>query len=127
MKAVFWEHIQPLGADTVGDVWGDVWVGRLVRGSAWWWVWGRTGACSQTDSTGRMLRPDFTAVPRVRPALEGHGIGPLRVRARDEEAPALEDAEGAAKPRCPRHFDDIEGGRKRVVDISIDRHSVACT
>ena len=34
---------------------------------------------------------------------------------------------GAPTPRKPRNFGIMEGGRKRVLDIVIDKHSVACT
>ena len=34
---------------------------------------------------------------------------------------------GIPKPCDPLHFDIIEGGRKRVSDIFIDKNSVSCT
>ena len=35
--------------------------------------------------------------------------------------------EGVAKPRNPRHIGIIEGGRKRVICIFIDKDSGSCT
>ena len=32
-----------------------------------------------------------------------------------------------AKPRNPRHFDGIKGGRKRVSDVFVGKDSVSCT
>ena len=34
---------------------------------------------------------------------------------------------GTAKPRNPRHFDGIGGGRKRVSYVFMDKRNVSCT